>query len=84
MHRNTEPVLRFRAEQFRRHCRPLGLTTAAAQGAHFGLSKWTVTRLLSGDIVPGERVIAHILDGFPELGFDDFFEVVRTAAKRAA
>lgn len=80
-----EPVIRLRADQFRRRCHLLGLDTAAEQAAHFRLSKWTVGRLLSGEIAPGERVMARILFWFPELDFKDFFEVVdasRVARKR--
>jgi hypothetical protein len=79
MHRNESPTLRLRSEQFRRHCRLLGLETATAQADHLGLSKWTVTRLLNGGIVPGERVIARCLVGFPNLKFEDLFEVVEMA-----
>jgi hypothetical protein len=80
MHRNQAPVLRFRADQFRRHCGHLGLTTAGAQAEHIGLSKWTVTRLLNGSIAPGEHAIACTLSAFPALRFEDFFEVVEAIA----
>jgi len=83
MHRNATPVLRFRGEQFQRHCRLLGLETAGAQAEHTGLSKWTVSRLLNGHIVPGEHVIACTLNAFPALKFEDFFEVVEAAGVAA-
>lgn len=76
MQRNSRPVLRFRAEQFRRHCRQLGLETGAQQAAHTGLSRITISRLLTGTIVPGEHVIACTLHAFPALRFEDLFEVV--------
>ncbi|MCD6351172.1 MAG: helix-turn-helix transcriptional regulator [Armatimonadetes bacterium] len=50
---------------------------ATALAYHTGLSFPTVTRLLSGDYAVGERVIAALLSVFPELSFDDLFEVVR-------
>jgi hypothetical protein len=76
MHRKATPVLRLRTEQFQRHCKTLGLENASAQAEHLGLSKWTISRLLSGAIVPGEHVIACTLYAFPGLRFDDFFEVI--------
>lgn len=80
MHRNdAPPYIRFRGEQFQRHCRQLGLTTASLQAEHTGLSRWTFSRLLNGTNAPGEHVIACILDAFPQLDFYDFFEVVNPA-----
>jgi hypothetical protein len=84
MHRNTAPVLRFRADQFRRHCRQLGLDTTRAQAEHIGLSKWTVSRLVNGQFAPGEHVIACTLHAFPALKFEDFFEVVEAPEGAAA
>lgn len=76
MHRNTKPVIRLRTEQFQRRCRLLGLDTATSQAEHLGLSKWTIGRLLNGDIAPAEHVIASTLAAFPTLKFEDLFEVV--------
>ena len=76
MHRKSSHVIRLRKEQFRRHCGHLGLDTATAQATHLGLSKWTVSRLLNGEIAPGEHVIASALAAFPALRFEDLFEVV--------
>lgn len=70
------PVLRLRGEQFQRQLRARGLTTAAQQAKHLQLSKWTIGRLMSGEIVPGERIICRILAMFPDLEFEDFFEVI--------
>jgi len=84
MHRKPTPVLRLRAEQFQRHCRQLGLESPTAQAEHLGLSKWTVSRLLSGAIVPGEHVIACTLYSFPSLRFEDFFEVIDAGVKESA
>lgn len=70
------PVLRLRGEQFQRQLHARGLTTAAQQADHLGLSKWTIGRLMSGEIVPGERIICRTLARFPELRFEDFFEVI--------
>lgn len=88
MHRNDEPPLplpkvRFRGAQFERHCRQRGLTTATLQAEYTRLSRWTLSRLFNGQHAPGEQVIACILDAFPELDFDDFFEVVSPARRIA-
>jgi hypothetical protein len=84
MHRKPQPVLRLRTDQFRRHCRQLGLETSVAQAEHIGISKWTISRLLSGAIVPGEHVIACTLYAFPALRFDDFFEVIDASSRESA
>lgn len=78
MHRTKTPqgTVRLRAEQFRRHAELSGLTTDGARAEHLGVSRWTVMRLLNGDIEPGTKFIAQTLLAFPERRFEDFFEVV--------
>lgn len=34
--------------------------------------------MLNGEIAPGVRTIAHALAAFPDLAFEDLFEVVET------
>lgn len=84
MNSRAKPVIRLRTDQFRRRCRALGLTTVTAQADHLGLSKWTISRLISGGIGPGETVIASMLIAFPALRFEDLFEVVEETANGSA
>ena len=72
----SEPVLRLRTAQLRKHARRLGLETPWAIAKHLRVSHTTVQRTLSGDMAPGERFIAKALAGFPDLEFADLFEVV--------
>lgn len=76
MQQATEPVLRVRVEQLRRHASRLGLLTDSALANHLGISQATIWRMLNGTIKPGERIIARALAAFPDLKFEDLFEVV--------
>lgn len=57
-----------------------GLTTDLQLATHLKLSAATVSRVLRGELRPGPRFIAHAVDAFPEVAFDDLFEVVREPA----
>ena len=70
------PVVHLRVSQLQRHAKRLGLTTSDELADHLGISRWTVNRMLSGAIDPGVRTIAHALTAFPDLTFEDLFEVV--------
>jgi len=76
MHSRDGAVIRLRAEQFRQHARRQGLKSDSASAAYLGMNRSTVRRVLNGEITPGERMIAAALAAFPELTFDDLFEVV--------
>lgn len=84
MHQTSAAVLRTRCEQVRRHGKRRGLMTDAAIAAYLGISPTTVWRLLRGDIKPGEHIIAVTLAAFPELKFEDLFEVVLNEPEVAA
>lgn len=77
----SEPVLRLRAGQLQMHARRLGVDpNNQAIARYLRLSRTTVKRMLSGELAPGERVIARTLAAFPDLKFDDLFEIVEDAA----
>jgi hypothetical protein len=88
MHRNelSDPVIRLRGGQLRRHAGRIGLDSDRAVAERLGVSHTTVMRALSGDIAPGERLIAATLAAFPDLRFEDLFEVVegKSAASGSA
>lgn len=82
MHRNKTQAsaIRLRAEQLRQHAAKDGLSSDRAVAERLGVSHTTVMRALSGDIAPGEKLIAATLAAFPDLKFEDLFEVVGSAA----
>jgi hypothetical protein len=80
----SKPVLRLRVGQLQKHARRLGLDpNNQAIATHLGVSRTTVKRMLSGELAPGERFIARTLAAFPDLKFDDLFEVVEDAGDGA-
>ena len=84
MHSSESATIKLRAEKFRQHARQRGLKSDSASATYLGLNRSTVLRILAGDQVPGERMIAASLAAFPELKFDDLFEVVTTRQKESA
>ena len=69
-------TIRLRAEKFRQHARKRGLKSDSASATYLGLNRSTVLRILNEEMGPGERMIAASLAAFPDLKFDDLFEVV--------
>jgi hypothetical protein len=84
MHSSEPATIRLRAEQFRHHARKRGLKSDSASATYLGLNRSTVLRILNDDMAPGERMIAQALAAFPDLTFEDLFEVVIPAAKESA
>lgn len=52
-----------------------GLASDAARAAHIGVDRSTYSRVRSGEDLPGYRFIAGCLRAFPDLKFEDLFEV---------
>ena len=69
------PVVKLRAEQFKRYAKDRGLVSDREIAGHVGLDRTMVFKLLRGTHQPGERVIASLLSAFPDRRFEDFFEV---------
>ena len=76
MQASERPVVRLRSARLRHHAGLLGLETDYALAAHLKVPQSTVMRLMSGESRPGELLIASVLAAFPDLGFEDLFEVV--------
>lgn len=52
-----------------------GLTLYKDKAALFGVTPTTYSRLVKGEINPGEEFIASVLGLHPQYTFDDLFEV---------
>lgn len=70
--------VRLRTAQLNKLCNLAGLKTVEARAEAFGVNASTVSRVVRGDTVPGERFIAGVLSAFADdgFGFSDFFEVI--------
>ncbi len=54
----------------------VGQVSNAMLAERSGVAHSTVARILRGIQAPGERFIAGLLGAFPDLTFDDLFQVV--------
>ncbi|MFI7644271.1 hypothetical protein [Nonomuraea sp. NPDC049400] len=55
------------------------LVTPNARAERIGVSRTTVARIEDGDLQPGRLFIAAVLDTFPDVRFEDVFEVRRAS-----
>lgn len=69
-------VIKLRPWQVRKYMALKGLQTKTALADAMGIDRATVQRVLSGDALPGTTFIAAALDAFPELAFEDLFDLV--------
>lgn len=65
----------LRVSQYQKFCRLKGWNTIERQAREIGVDPATISRVVNGLTGPGERFIAGILVAFPELDFNDLFEV---------
>jgi DNA-binding XRE family transcriptional regulator len=56
------------------------LATSNARAERLGISRWNVSRVEKGETKPGYEFIAAVLYAFPDLRFEDVFEVERMAS----
>lgn len=68
--------IRLRTAQFDKFCALKGLKTQAAKARFLDVTEPTVGRVVNGERRPGEQFIAAVLHAFPELEFNDLFEVI--------
>lgn len=61
-----------------------GLKSDARLAAAMGLNRSIVSRVFNGSAAPSADFIAKLRRVFPELGFDDLFEVVDDVEEQAA
>ncbi|GAA0970085.1 hypothetical protein GCM10009555_018370 [Acrocarpospora macrocephala] len=76
----TRPAIRLRRSQWDRRMNEKGLTTALARAEAIGVSRWTVGRIESGEMRPGEHFIAAVLLARPDMKFEELFEVVEESS----
>lgn len=72
--------IKLRTEQLAKYMPMCGIDSQRALSERIGVAESTVYRVLEGRTAPGEKFIAGILRAFPQLDFDDLFEVVDAAA----
>lgn len=61
-----------------------GVKTDTARAEVIGVNPATYSRVIRGQTAPGEVFIAGTLAAFPELAFEDLFEVITDASSDAA
>ena len=66
----------LRSRQFQKFTALKGLRTDTAIAAAIGCDRGNLSRVLSGKQAPGARFIAGCLLAFPEVDFEDLFEVL--------
>lgn len=72
----SDPRVQLRNHQYDRYCNLAALTTQAQQAEAFGQSEAYISRVRRGRREVNAQFIAGVLAAFPELRFDDLFEVV--------
>jgi transcriptional regulator with XRE-family HTH domain len=77
-------VIKLRCWQVRKYMALKGLQTKTALADAMGIDRATVQRVLNGDALPGTIFIAAALDAFPELAFEDLFDLVAPDVDSAA
>jgi transcriptional regulator with XRE-family HTH domain len=77
-------VIKLRSWQMRKYMALKGLSTKTGLADHMGIDRATVQRVLNGDALPGVVFIAAALDAFPELSFEDLFDLVAPGHDQAA
>ena len=68
------PQVRLRVAEFLKHTKARGLHSALARATFIGVHHATVGRIEGGERC-GERFIAQVLAAFPQLKFEDLFEI---------
>jgi DNA-binding XRE family transcriptional regulator len=80
MHSTSKPIIRLRWNEWDRRMNAKDLATPGARAERLGISRWNVARIEKGQTKPGYEFIAAVLDAFPDVRFEDVFEVSRAAS----
>src|SRR5690606_2521721 len=80
MHSTGKPVIRLRRNEWDRRMNAKNLATPNARAERLGFSRTTVARIEKGETKPGYEFIAAVLDAFPDVRFEDVFEVGKVAS----
>lgn len=76
--------IQLRLRQFDKFANLKGLRTLVARANAIGVNPSNLSRVLANKQAPGAQFIAGTLVAFPELEFDDLFEVVDSVEDVAA
>lgn len=68
-------TIKLRIWQVQKYMALSGLRTKSALAEHMRIDRATVQRVFAGDALPGATFIAAMLAAFPELAFEDLFDV---------
>lgn len=77
MQTGDKPTIQLRIKRWHIECAARGLFTDRSRAVALGLSQPYISRLQNGQRAAGDTVIAAALTYFPDVRFDDLFEVVR-------
>lgn len=69
-------TLRLRTRQLDKYMRLAGIGSKAELARRMGMATSSVTRVLAGSYRPGETFISRLMAAFPDLEFEDLFEVI--------
>lgn len=75
MHSTRKPVIRLRQKEWERRMKVKELATPNARADRLGFNRTTVVRIERGETKPGHEFIAAVLNAFPDVRFEDIFEV---------
>lgn len=76
-------TIRLRTRVFVEECMKREWFSASSQARGLGLAVSSIWRILERDTAPGAAFIAAALTAFPDLTFDDLFELVEAEAEDA-
>lgn len=78
--RDMRPTVRLRRIEWDRRMNAKELATPHARAEHIGVSRTTVARIEDGETRPGITFVAAVLVAFPDVRFEDVFEVAGVAS----
>lgn len=83
---STRPTLALRKDRYSALVKAKGWITHEDQARGLGLVQSTISRTLAprNDQRPGADFIAAVLVAFPEVTFEDLFQIVEAGSRRAA
>jgi hypothetical protein len=77
------PLLRLRAEGWRKECARFNLAGDTQIAAHIGLPMTTYWRVRTEKVEPSTKFIKAALNAFPGSRFEDLFLIERSARRAA-
>lgn len=78
----SEARIELRFSELDCHLKQRNLLGAHERAQFIGVHRSTLERLEDGTCLPSDRFIAHVLAAFPDLKFEDLFEVAVPADQK--